>query len=62
MKRNKTKGLIAIKAKEELLCEANKAAQHFSLNVEEKYSWMDAGSGSGVICRDGLYRGPVLNL
>ena len=37
---HKTKGMIAIKAKEELLKEADKIAQQCSLNIEKKYSWL----------------------
>ena len=40
MKNHKTKGMTAIKTKEELLREADKIAQQCSLNVEERYSWM----------------------
>ena len=40
MKHRKTKGMIAIKTKEELLREADNIAQQCSLNIEEKYSWL----------------------
>ena len=40
MKCHKTKGVIAIKTKEELLREADKIAQQCLLNIEEKYSWL----------------------
>ena len=38
MKHHKTKGMIAIKTKEESLKETNKITQQCSLNIEEKYS------------------------
>ena len=40
MKHHKTKGMIAIKAKYELLREVDRIAQQCSLNAEEKYSWL----------------------
>ena len=40
MKYHKTKGMIAIKTKEELPKEADRVTQQSSLNIEEKYSWM----------------------
>merc|ERR1711966_157720 len=40
MKHHKTKGMIAIQTKEELLREADKIAQQCSLSIEEKYSWL----------------------
>ena len=40
MKHHKTKGIIAIKTREELLREADKIAQQCSLNIEEKYNWL----------------------
>ena len=40
MKHHKTKGVIAIKTKKELLREADKIAQQCSLSAEEKYSWL----------------------
>ena len=40
MKHHKTKGMIAIKTKEELLREADKIAQQCLLKIEEKYSWL----------------------
>ena len=40
MKHHKTKGMIAIKTKEELLKEADKIAQQCLLNIEEKYNWL----------------------
>ena len=40
MKHHKTKGMIAVKMKEELAREADKIAQQCSLNIEEKYSWL----------------------
>ena len=40
MKHHKTKWMIGIKTKEELLREAERVAQQSLLNVGEKYSWM----------------------
>ena len=40
MKHHKTKGMIPIKTKEELLREADKIDQQCSLNIEDKYSWL----------------------
>ena len=40
MKHHKTKDMISIRTKEELLREADKIAQQYSLSVEEKYSWL----------------------
>ena len=40
MKHHKTKGMIAIKTIEELLKEADKIAQQYSLNIEEQCSWL----------------------
>ena len=40
MQHHKTKGMIAIKTKEELLKEADRITQQCSLDVKEKYSWL----------------------
>ena len=40
MKHHKTKRIVAIKTKEELLRETSKVVQQSSLNIEEKYIWM----------------------
>ena len=40
MRHHKTKNMMAIKTKEELLREADTIAQQCLLNIEEKYSWL----------------------
>ena len=40
MKHHETKGMAAIKTKEELLKEAGEVSQQCLLNIEETYSWM----------------------
>ena len=40
MKHHKTKGMIAVKTKEELLREADRISHQCLLNIEEKYSWL----------------------
>ena len=39
-KHHKTKGMIAVKTKEELMKEADKIAQQCLLNIKKKYNWL----------------------
>ena len=58
MKHNKTKGAIAIKTKEGLLCEADKVVQHSFLNAKEKYSrvlGLEASAYAEIGCTEVQY-------
>ena len=58
MKHHKTKGMIAIKTKEELLKEADKVTQQSSLIIEEKYSWvldLEAAAYAEMCCTEVQY-------